>query len=112
VTKKLVVCIDGTSKQFGLQNTNVVEIYNHLNKDKQLTYYDSGIGTVARSSWTSPPTAFKGWIDTALDLSLAINIEKIILRAYQWLSNHYQESDQDADQIYLFGAKISAVSGT
>jgi hypothetical protein len=31
------------------------------------------------------------------------NIEKIILRAYQWLSNHFQEDDSAADQIYLFG---------
>jgi hypothetical protein len=32
------------------------------------------------------------------------NIEKIVLRAYQWLSNKYEESDSSADQIYLFGA--------
>jgi hypothetical protein len=32
------------------------------------------------------------------------NIEKIILRAYRWLSNHFQEDgDSTADQIYLFG---------
>ncbi|KAJ7664080.1 hypothetical protein B0H17DRAFT_886341, partial [Mycena rosella] len=103
--KKLVVCIDGTSNQFGPQNTNVVELYNQLVKGgEQLTYYDSGIGTAARSSWTSPGTAMKQWVDTNLDLILALNIEKIILRAYQWLSNHFQEDDDStADHIYLFG---------
>ncbi|KAJ7713899.1 hypothetical protein B0H14DRAFT_3635528, partial [Mycena olivaceomarginata] len=101
--RKLVVCIDGTSNQFGPQNTNVVELYSQLIKGEQLTYYDSGIGTVARSSFTSPGTAMKQWIDTKLDLSLALNIEKIILRAYQWLSNHFNEDDTKADQIYLFG---------
>lgn len=34
------------------QNTNVVELYNHLAKnDKQLTYYSSGIGTYAQPSF-------------------------------------------------------------
>ncbi|KAJ7754874.1 hypothetical protein B0H16DRAFT_739431 [Mycena metata] len=108
VRRNLVVCIDGTSNQFGPHNTNVVELYNQIVKGQtvkgeQLTYYDSGIGTVARSSWRSPGTTMKQWIDTKLDLILALNIEKIILRAYQWLSNHFQEDDATADQIYLFG---------
>jgi hypothetical protein len=105
------------------QNTNVVEIYSNMHKDaNQLTYYDSGIGTAARPSWISPGTALKRWVDTKLDLVLALcvfpnclavvgltgcsgyrNIEKIILRAYTWLSNHYTEDDTQADHIYLFG---------
>jgi uncharacterized protein (DUF2235 family) len=36
------------------QNTNVIELYSQLLKDKkQLTYYDSGIGTYATPSWKS-----------------------------------------------------------
>jgi len=70
----LVICIDGTSNQFGprvrklslgidldkyditTQNTNVIELYSHILKqedDEQLTYYDSGIGTYATPSWKS-----------------------------------------------------------
>jgi uncharacterized protein (DUF2235 family) len=34
-----------------MQNTNVVELYSRLEKsDKQLTYYDSGIGTYVKES--------------------------------------------------------------
>jgi hypothetical protein len=31
------------------------------------------------------------------------NIEKIILRAYVWLCNHFNEDDTGVDEIYLFG---------
>lgn len=69
--RNLVVCIDGTANQFGLQvslrprplfyygdthchrpqNTHVVELHSRLTKDKyQLTYYDSGIGTFVKDS--------------------------------------------------------------
>ena len=61
-SRNLVVCIDGTASQFSqnvrttffvpsnflnlAQNTNVIEFYSRLKKDeKQLTYYNSGIGT-------------------------------------------------------------------
>jgi uncharacterized protein (DUF2235 family) len=34
-----------------MQNTNVVELYSRLEKNKrQLTYYDSGIGTYVKES--------------------------------------------------------------
>ena len=69
--RNLVVCIDGTSNQFGKkvrvmtlrcslqlkcapQNTNVVELYSRILKSEdQITYYNSGIGTYAAPSWKS-----------------------------------------------------------
>ncbi|KAF9254457.1 WD40 repeat-like protein [Marasmius fiardii PR-910] len=73
-TRNLVVCIDGTANQFGRKNTNVVELYSRLVKDpeKQLTFYNSGIGT---------------------------RFERILLSAYRWLCDNYQ----DGDCIFLFG---------
>jgi hypothetical protein len=74
--RNLIVCIDGTANQFSkkvsspeshfvitvlkclvfidsLQNSNVVEFYSRLVKDKkQLTYYDSGIATYVKDSWS------------------------------------------------------------
>ena len=36
------------------------------------------------------------------------NIEKIILRAYVWLCNHFNEDDtRGVDEIYLFGMSTS-----
>lgn len=39
---------------FPIQNSNVVELYHLLVKDKrQITFYNSGIGTYAKPSWRS-----------------------------------------------------------
>jgi uncharacterized protein (DUF2235 family) len=100
-----------------LQNTNVVELYSRIIKDnRQVTYYNSGIGTYARPSWRS----YKYWkqvIDHKIDLAIAWycdccstfvqsikrlkfrNFEKIVLAGYRWLSTHYQPGDR----IFLFG---------
>ncbi|THH17761.1 hypothetical protein EW146_g3118 [Bondarzewia mesenterica] len=97
--RNLVVCIDGTSNQFGPKNTNVIELYSRLVKnEKQLTYYNSGIGTYAKPSWKS----FSYWkqiMDNTIDLAIAWNFEKIVMSAYRWLSDNYQ----DGDRIFLFG---------
>jgi len=100
-----------------LQNTNVIELYNRIVKDKtQLTYYNSGIGTYARPSWRS----FKYWkqvIDNNIDLAIAWyglviivelvfvdmltirNFEQVVLAGYRWLSDKYEPGDK----IFLFG---------
>ncbi|KZP16511.1 hypothetical protein FIBSPDRAFT_831766 [Athelia psychrophila] len=99
--RNLVICIDGTSNKFGTTNTNVVELYSQILKqesDKQLTYYDSGIGTYASPSWRSW-SHFKQVVDNKIDLLIAWNLEKVIIGAYRWLSNHYREGDK----IFLFG---------
>ncbi|TDL30078.1 hypothetical protein BD410DRAFT_850420 [Rickenella mellea] len=97
--RNLVVCIDGTSNQFGAKNTNVVELYSQLVKsDEQLTYYNSGIGTYAKPSWRS----FKYFlqvIENKIDLAIAIHFERIVLGAYRWLVENYRENDR----TFLFG---------
>ncbi|EPQ55051.1 hypothetical protein GLOTRDRAFT_41937, partial [Gloeophyllum trabeum ATCC 11539] len=97
--RNLVVCIDGTANKFDTKNTNVVQLYSFLVKDKyQLTYYNSGIGTYATPS-------FKSWswwkqvVGHKIDLAIAWRFERIIIGAYQWLSEQYQAGDR----IYLFG---------
>ncbi|KAI0046388.1 hypothetical protein FA95DRAFT_1679826, partial [Auriscalpium vulgare] len=98
-SRNLVVCIDGTANQFSEKNTNVVELYSRLDKDKQqLTYYDSGIGTYVRDSKWSP-SHWKQVASNTIDMAIAWNFKKIVLSAYQWLSENYQEGDK----IFLFG---------
>ncbi|EIM79559.1 uncharacterized protein STEHIDRAFT_69301 [Stereum hirsutum FP-91666 SS1] len=97
--RNLVVCIDGTSNQFGLKNTNVIELYRLLAKDEnQITFYNSGIGTYATPSWKS--LAYRRQqLYHKLDLAIAWNFERIVQIAYQWLSEQYR----DGDKIFLFG---------
>ncbi|KAF8531973.1 hypothetical protein JB92DRAFT_2845839 [Gautieria morchelliformis] len=97
--RNLVVCIDGTSDHFGPNNTNVTELYSQLIKDDdQLTYYNSGIGTYAKPSWKSWRYV-KQVVDNKIDFAIARKFEKIVIAAYRWLSQNYQ----DGDRIYLFG---------
>ncbi|CAE6449562.1 unnamed protein product [Rhizoctonia solani] len=97
--RKLIICIDGTSNQFSNKNTNVIEMYYHIDKnDSQLTYYNSGIGTYAKPSWRSW-TYLKQTFYNQIDLAIAWNLEKVIIAAYRWLSDTYR----DGDQIFLFG---------
>ncbi|EJD54177.1 WD40 repeat-like protein [Auricularia subglabra TFB-10046 SS5] len=97
--RNLVICIDGTSNQFSVKNTNVVELYSRLVKDdNQLTFYNSGIGTYAEPSWKSWDYR-KQVLLNKLDLMFALGFEKIMLSAYAWLVDHYQPGDR----IFLFG---------
>ncbi|KAF8511348.1 hypothetical protein BU17DRAFT_77522 [Hysterangium stoloniferum] len=91
-SRRLIVCIDGTSNQFGEKNTNVIELYSQLVKD------DGGIGTYAKPSWKSW-SYLKQVVSNKIDLAIAWNFEKIVISAYRWLADNYQ----DGDKIYLFG---------
>ncbi|KAJ8092910.1 hypothetical protein PM082_023544 [Marasmius tenuissimus] len=97
--RNLVVCIDGTSKKFGRNNSNVVELYSRLVKDdSQLTYYNSGIGTHAKPSLRAISYYMKKAGDL-VDMAFAWWFEKRIMEAYRWLSENYREGDR----IFLFG---------
>uniref|UniRef100_A0A0W0F4C0 Putative WD40 repeat-like protein n=1 Tax=Moniliophthora roreri TaxID=221103 RepID=A0A0W0F4C0_MONRR len=97
--RNLVVCIDGTSNQFGKKNTNIVELYGRIPKSShQLTFYNSGIGTYARPSWKSL-SYYKQVIGHKFDLAFAWRFERILLSAYRWLSERYKPGDR----IFLFG---------
>ncbi|KAK7060117.1 hypothetical protein VNI00_000881 [Paramarasmius palmivorus] len=99
-SRNLVVCIDGTANQFSDKNTNVVELYSRLEKRDhlQVTFYNSGIGTYARTSWRSL-TYYRQAINHKIDLAFAWRFEKILLSAYQWICEQYQTGDR----IFLFG---------
>ncbi|KAH9485829.1 hypothetical protein JR316_0002744 [Psilocybe cubensis] len=101
VGRNLIVSIDGTANQFGMKNTNIVELYSRLVRDEtQLTYYNSGIGTyvVDSKSWLS----LKAWnqsISHNWDKAFATNFKSKVLDAYEWLSENYRPGDK----IFLFG---------
>jgi uncharacterized protein (DUF2235 family) len=98
MTKKIVLCLDGTSNQYAATNTNVVKLYAMLDRARndQLTYYQPGIGTFA------PPGVWgriKRWIVTRLDLAIAWLLSDHVTDAYRFLMRYYQ----DGDQVFIFG---------
>ncbi|KAJ7140635.1 hypothetical protein C8R44DRAFT_603741, partial [Mycena epipterygia] len=107
-SRNLVVSIDGTSNQFGPNNTNVVELHSRIIKEDpstpQLTYYASGVGTYVPPSWSSF-ASWKQWLANMIDLAIAWNFEQHVQDAYRWLADHYQAGDV----IYLFGFSRGAV---
>ncbi|KAJ7445142.1 hypothetical protein B0H11DRAFT_1746921 [Mycena galericulata] len=101
-SRNLVVSIDGTSNQFGFNNTNVVELHSRVitgASADQNKYYNCGIGTyVPYQNMTS----WKYWrqkLDSGFDLAFALNFKDIILKAYRWVSRVYKPGDK----IYFFG---------
>ncbi|KAJ7785330.1 hypothetical protein DFH07DRAFT_907963, partial [Mycena maculata] len=101
VSRNLVVSIDGTSNQFGIRNTNVVELHSRVLTDtaEQNKYYNCGIGTYVPYE---NQTSWKYWrqrLDKGLELAFALNFKDIILKAYRWLSQTYKPGDK----IYFFG---------
>ncbi|KIM72979.1 hypothetical protein PILCRDRAFT_734875 [Piloderma croceum F 1598] len=97
--RRLVVCMDGSSHQFGTKNTNVVELHAHIMKsDEQIPWYHSGMGTYGRPSNRSLAYWMRA-VFNKIDLAIAINLEDVIMEAYKFLSNEYE----DGDRIYLFG---------
>ncbi|KAF9536831.1 WD40 repeat-like protein [Agrocybe pediades] len=80
-------------------NTNVIEHHSLLIKDeRQIPYYNSGIGTYARPSWTSPK--FIGMVlHHKIDLAIAWDFDKTVKDAYRWISENYETGDL----IFMFG---------
>ncbi|KAJ8501620.1 hypothetical protein ONZ45_g12087 [Pleurotus djamor] len=100
--RNLIVNLDGTSNQFSVNSTNVVEIFSRIIKSggdiEQLVYYNSGIGTYARPSFRSF-SYLKQVLYNLIDTAIAWNFERIIYAAYKWISENYEPGDR----IFLFG---------
>lgn len=96
--KNIVIACDGTANQFGKENTNVVKLISMLekNSEKQLVFYDTGVGTLAMPDmapgWGTKATNFFSWL-------FGSGIKKNVQEAYTFLMNTYEAGDQ----VFLFG---------
>ncbi|KAJ8697364.1 hypothetical protein PTI98_004174 [Pleurotus ostreatus] len=85
----IVICADGTSNEFGVKGTNVIEFFSRIVKSRrQIIFYISGIGTHTTSK-----------IGRLFDMAFANSFEKNLLIAYKWLAETYEPGDR----IFLFG---------
>lgn len=98
MSKRIVICCDGTNNQFGATNTNVVRLIQALADapDQQVVYYDPGIGTMPE---IGAITKTKQRISETLDLMFATGLHNKVERAYSYLMDTYQPGDD----VYLFG---------
>ena len=95
MSKKIVVCCDGTNNEYGAHNTNVVGVFDAIVRDdEQIGFYDPGVGTF------DPLGRFIGKrIGKLLGDAFGWGLQQNIEDAYEYLMSHYQTGDK----LYLFG---------
>ena len=92
MTKKLVVCADGTwNSAADAVPTNVIRLYHlladrHGDGTEQVAFYDAGVGTA-------------GLLDRVLGGVTGKGIDQNIADAYRFLVERYEEGDE----LYFFG---------
>lgn len=92
--KNIVIFSDGTGQMGGVgSNTNVYKLFNMIEDrtDKQIAYYDSGIGT----DWKKITGSIAGR-----------GFSKNILECYRFIFENFEANDQ----IYLFGFSRGAAT--
>ena len=94
----LVLCCDGTSNQFGTNNTNVIRLVQVMlrHPEKQRLYYDPGVGTL-------PQPGIRGKIASAWSivkgLAFGAGLADNVTEAYTYLMNYWERGDR----VFLFG---------
>ena len=96
--KNIIICCDGTSNDFGQRNSNVPKLFSLLKKDKekQVVYYDTGVGTTSTYDAFNPITRK---LQYGLGNGFGYGLSKNIKDAYLFLMKVYEKGDR----IYMFG---------
>jgi uncharacterized protein (DUF2235 family) len=92
--RTIIVCLDGTGDKFDNDNSNIVHLISALKKDdpRQVSYYQSGIGTYGANGLSRGVAA-------ALDMAVGAGLGLHIRDAYHFLMHTYKEGDK----ICIFG---------
>jgi uncharacterized protein (DUF2235 family) len=97
MSRNLVVCLDGTRNEPETGPTNVTRLYDIAVKDdRQLVYYDPGVGTMGARSAT---TRAGRWLTRAGGLVLGHGVRENVEEAYVFLMRAYRPGDR----IFVFG---------
>jgi len=98
-SRTLVLCFDGTADEFDEDNSNVVKFHALLKKgdeDKQMIYYQPGIGTYFKPGVVSPLLRHAA---SLLDFAVAWYLDEHVSGGYRFLMQNYRQGDK----ICLFG---------
>ena len=97
MSRKIIICCDGTNNQFGYQNTNVVRLVQALERSPdQLVFYDPGVGTLPEPGlFTRAGKKVSQWWNLAFGTGLKRNVEE----AYSYLMDYWEPGDR----VFLFG---------
>ena len=98
MAKNIIICCDGTSNDFGERPSNVVHLFTALDKnpEKQIVYYDPGVGTPSTYDAFNPITKKLKYI---LGQAFGYGLSSNIMEAYKFLMEYYEEGDR----LFFFG---------
>jgi len=99
MAKNIIVCCDGTCNEFGNTNTNVVRLFQCLDRSsgsEQITYYDPGVGTLSSPTLH---TQISRKISVGLGMAFGAGIIPNVEEALSFISDYYKQGDK----LYIFG---------
>lgn len=98
MSKNVVICCDGTCNQFGSVNTNVVRLFQAIERysGEQMAFYDPGVGTFAARFLSFNVGEFLGkLLGAAFGYGVKANMET----CYRYLMDTYEQGDR----VFIFG---------
>ncbi len=97
MSRKLIVCLDGTGNEIEANESNILRLYKCLQRtDEQIVYYNAGVGTLDTHPFSR---TFLSKPKLLLGLISGLGLENNVLKAFKFLCDNYQ----DDDQLYFFG---------
>lgn len=97
MSRKLIICFDGTGNEVEKNESNVLRLYKCLkHDDTQLVYYEPGVGTLSTRPFAR--NIFSR-VQSVLGLAAGLGLHANVMHAYEFLCKNYQ----DGDKLYFFG---------
>jgi uncharacterized protein (DUF2235 family) len=95
MARNIVICLDGTSNKFGRDFTNVLRLFDSIerNSPQQITYYDPGVGTLPQPGLANPVKWAKWKLWNLADLAVGWGLEQNVEEAYRFLMNVWEPGD-------------------
>jgi len=103
VPKNLVLCFDGTSNEFGANNTSVVKLHTVIDQVEPHTFYSPGVGTFAAKEML---TRSGRRLLEGLGLLFGLGLTRNVLEGYAYLMERWEQDDR----IFVFGFSRGAYS--
>src|SRR4051794_5327181 len=102
--RNLIICLDGTNNEFSASNTNVVRLFQCLDRNprRQIAYYDPGVGTIWESNTFSKQ---RRKVEMLLGLAFGLGVTRNVLEAYTFLMQAWEPGDR----IFVFGFSRGAL---
>lgn len=98
MSRRIVICCDGTSDQFGPTKTNVLRLVRLLKTDEstQIIHYEPGVGTLPEPGYVTP--LMQKWSIVA-GLAFGAGLQQDVQDLYSYLMDVWEPGDE----VYLFG---------